>query len=263
MNNQRICTFLILCLICNLMLSQSKSFTSFDGVKIAFTDEGQGTPVLLVHGFINSGTSWSNTPLKKDLLENGYRVIIPDLRGNGNSDKPQDDKAYSKDAEVKDLKLLMNHLNIKKYKAIGYSRGSIVLAKLSTQDKRIGKVVLGGMGIDFTNPDWDRRIMFAKAFNGEVIEMTKGAVEYAKSINADLRSLHLQQKYQPVTSMKQLAKVKIPVLVICGDEDDYNGNAQELSAAFKNGQLKKVPGNHNGTYKTKTFSKEILHFFTK
>ena len=154
----------------------------------------------------------------------------------------------------------MNHLNIEKYKAVGYSRGSIVLAKLLTKDESIEKAVLGGMGIDFTNADWDRRIMFAKAFDGEVNEITKGAVDYAKSINADLRSLHLQQKFQPITSIDDLNKIKIDVLVICGDQDSDNGNAEELSKTFKNGSLKRVPGDHNGTYKTEGFSLSVLQF---
>jgi pimeloyl-ACP methyl ester carboxylesterase len=240
--------------------SQTKEFKTFDGINIVYNDAGTGEPVLLIHGFINSRKSWDNTQLKKDLLDKGYRVIVPDLRGNGDSGKPQEDKAYKNDAEVKDLKLLMNHLNIKSYKAIGYSRGSIVLAKLLTTDKRIEKAVLGGMGIDFTNPQWDRRILFAKAFDGDINDETKGAVAYAKSIYADLRSLHLQQKYQPVTSKKNLGKTKIDVMVICGDEDTDNGDAKELSDTFVNGILVRVPGDHNATYKTAHFSDEVLRF---
>ena len=133
----------------------------------------------------------------KTLINEGYKVIVPDLRGNGDSDKPQDEKAYDNDAEVKDIMQLIDHLGVRKYTAIGYSRGSIVLAKLLTKDKRVDKAVLGGMGVDFTNPDWDRRIQFSNAFNGQTNEMTQGAVDYATSINADLRSLHLQQKFQP------------------------------------------------------------------
>lgn len=240
--------------------SQSNKFKSFDGVQIVYTDEGKGEVVLLLHGFINSRKSWEKTALKKDMIDAGYRVIIPDLRGNGDSDKPQSEEAYQNNAEVKDLILLMNHLNIDKYKAVGYSRGSIVLAKLLTEDYGIEKAVLGGMGIDFTNPNWDRRIMFSKAFNGDVNEITKGAVDYAKSINADLQSLHLQQKYQPVTAISELNEIEIDVLIICGDEDNDNGNAHELSNAFRNGSLKRVPGNHNGTYKTKEFSLSVLQF---
>tara|TARA_R110002074_G_scaffold161480_4_gene319352 strand:+ start:22292 stop:23092 length:801 start_codon:yes stop_codon:yes gene_type:complete len=257
-NNQLLTIFLFF--FGYISFSQTKDFKTFDGVTIVYNDEGEGEPVLLIHGFINSRKSWDNTKLKKDLLNKGYRVIVPDLRGSGDSDKPQEDKAYKNDAEVIDLKLLMDHLNIQRYKAVGYSRGSIVLAKLLTIDKRIEKAVLGGMGIDFTNPQWARRIMFAKAFDGDVNEETKGAVTYAKSIHADFRSLHLQQKYQPVTSKRKLGKTKIDVMVICGDEDSDNGNAKELSNVFTNGILVRVPGDHNGTYKTANFSNEILRF---
>lgn len=262
MKKDFLCCILLL-IFTTIGFAQTHTLTSFDGVKIVFSDEGIGEPILLLHGFINSRKSWNNTQLKQDLLDKGYRVIVPDLRGNGESDKPQNDEAYENDAEVRDVKLLIKHLHIKKYSAVGYSRGSIVLAKLLTKDKRIKKAVLGGMGIDFTNPKWDRRIMFAKAFDGEVSEITKGAVAYAKSIDADLRSLHLQQKYQPVTTKKELAKLKVDVMVICGDKDSDNGNSKELRDAFKRGVLKTVPGDHNGAYKTKEFSEEILQFINR
>ena len=71
------------------MSAQTNFFQSFDGTQISYIDEGSGETVLLIHGFLNSGKSWENTKLKKDLLEKGYRIIIPDLRGCGQSDKPQ------------------------------------------------------------------------------------------------------------------------------------------------------------------------------
>ena len=251
--------FLIFFLVCTSN-AQTNYIKSFDGTNITYTDEGFGRVVLLIHGFINSGASWERTPLKKELLEKGYRVVVPDLRGNGNSDKPQEDIAYQDDAEVKDLIHLMEHLHIKQYNAVGYSRGSIVLAKLLTREPNIKKAVLGGMGIDFTNPEWDRRIMFMEAFDGNITEVTAGAVDYAKSIGADLRSLHLQQKYQPVTSVEELASVKTKVLVIAGDKDLDNGNPELLKNTFKKSKLIIVPGDHNGTYKTEEFSGAILNF---
>lgn len=240
--------------------AQVNTFESFDGVKISYTDEGYGEPILLLHGFLNSRKSWDNTVLKQQLINMGYRVIIPDLRGNGDSDKPKGEGAYGNGAEIKDLVLLMNHLKVEKYKAVGYSRGSIVLAKLLTEDDRIEKAVLGGMGIDFTNPEWDRKIMFANAFKGEVNQFTKGAVDYAKSINADFRSLYLQQKYQPVTSVKELNELVIEILVISGTDDLDNGSAEDLKNSFVKGKLEKVPGDHNGTYKTEAFSNSIIRF---
>lgn len=240
--------------------AQTKYFTSFDDTKIAYTDEGEGKPVLLIHGFIQSRKSWDETKLKEALLAKGYRVIIPDLRGNGDSDKPQDDDAYEKDAEVMDLLFLMAELRIPKYFAVGYSRGSIILAKLLTKSRRIKRAVLGGMGIDFTNPNWRRRIMFRNAFGGKLTEETEEAVSYAKSIGADMRSLHLQQKYQSVTTKGQLQYVKAKVLILAGDEDKDNGDPVDLSNAIPKSKLKIVEGNHKDTYKSKAFSDAILSF---
>lgn len=251
---------LILLLSCAYVTAQTKYFTSFDDTKIAYTDEGKGKPVLLIHGFINSRKSWDATVLKKSLLDKGYRVIIPDLRGNGDSDKPHEDEAYSKNAEVMDLMFLMVELRISKYFAIGYSRGSIILAKLLTKDRRVKKGVIGGMGIDFTKANWKRRILFRDAFNGKVTEETKGAVAYAKSIGADLKCLYLHQKYQPVTTKSQLQVIKAKVLVIAGDKDIENGDPLALHKAIPKSKFKIVAGDHNGTYKTAAFSKAILSF---
>lgn len=257
-NSLSLLVVFVLCI--SKMSAQTNFIQSFDGTKISYSDEGFGEPILLLHGFLSSGKSWDNTQVKKDLLSKGYRVIIPDLRGCGQSDKPQDESSYQNNAEVKDIKLLMSHLNAKKYNAIGYSRGSIVLAELLTEDTRIKKAVLGGMGIDFTNPNWGRRLAFANAFNGEVAEMTQGAVDYAKSIDADFRSLHLQQKYQPSTSIEKLEKLKVKILVIAGDKDLDNGDPEALKKVFKKSELVIVPGDHNGTWKTREFSDEILKF---
>lgn len=237
-------------------------FYSFDKIKIAYSDEGSGKAVILIHGFIVNGSSWNKTVLKKSLLDNGYRVIIPDLRGNGLSDKPSEAVAYQDNAEIKDIIALANHLQLKSYMAVGYSRGSIVLAKLLTKEERISKAVFGGMGIDFTNSDWDRRIAFADAFSGraEPDEMTKGAIDYAKSIHADIRALGFLQDYQPVTSLTELAKIKIETLVICGDQDKDNGNPEDLDKQLPNSKLIIVNGDHNNTYKQEDFAAAIMSF---
>lgn len=251
---------LALLLTCSSLQGQTKYFTSFDDTKIAYTDEGKGKPILLIHGFINTRKNWDKSELKKELLAEGHRVIAPDLRGNGDSDKPQDDEAYKQDSEILDLMFLMAELKIRKYTAVGYSRGSILLARLMTKDRRLKKAVLGGMGIDFTNPLWKRRLMFRDAFFGKPNAETQGAVDYAKSVGADLKSLYLQQKYQPITTQKQLAQIKIKVLVVAGDEDLDNGDPKTLHEAIPKSKLKIVPGDHNNTYKTSVFAKAVLDF---
>lgn len=239
-------------------------FKSFDGVKIAFSDEGKGEPVLLIHGFISNGSSWDRTALKSDLLKSGYRVIVPDLRGNGNSDKPQTPESYENNAEIKDLIALANHLKLEAYDAVGYSRGSIVLAKLLTVDARITKAVLGGIGLDFSNPNWDRRILFADAFSGraELTSKTSGAVYYAKSVGADIKVLGFLQDYQPVTSVEELRKVSLKTLVIAGDLDVGNGAPSDLQQALPNSELIIVSGDHDNAYKGEEFSEAVLNFLS-
>ena len=238
------------------------SFTSFDGIKIAYTDQGSGDAVLLLHGFIGNGSSWNKSALKKLLLEAGYRVIVPDLRGNGKSDQPEHSEAYQNDAEVKDLLALADHLNLSKYSAVGYSRGSIVLAKLLTQEPQIKKAVIGGMGADFTNPEWNRRKAFADAFGGRtaLTPMTEGAVNYAKSIGANLKILGYLQDYQPVTSPAALQQLNVPTLVVCGDVDTDNGNPTELQKLIPHSRLVLVKGDHNNTYKQANFADAVMTF---
>ncbi len=237
-------------------------FHSFDQTKIAYEDEGSGEAIILIHGFISSGSSWNHSILKKDLVLKGYRVIVPDLRGNGQSDRPQEGKFYSDDAEIKDLKALADHLNLVSYMTVGYSRGAIVLSKLLVDETRITKAVIGGMGKDFTDPNWSRRIMFEKAFSGKEPpnEMTKGAIDYAKSIDADIKILGLLQEFQPVTSVQELSQIKAKVLVISGDQDKDNGDPKELADLIPGAQFNLVPGDHNGTKNTQEFADEVISF---
>jgi pimeloyl-ACP methyl ester carboxylesterase len=236
------------------------TFKSFDGTKIYFEAKGKGEPVLLVHGFIVNGQSWKRTALYNDLLEAGYQVIILDQRGNGLSDKPHDSTAYDHDAEARDIMELMKLLNIQKYSAVGYSRGSIIVARLLVLDKNIRKAVLGGMGAEFANPLWPRRIMFYHALRGDSVPELKPMVENVKKQGLDQLALAYLQRSQPSTSKEVLRKVKQPVLIICGDKDSDNGSAKELADLFKRPTYKITPGDHGGASRTKEFSNEVISF---
>jgi pimeloyl-ACP methyl ester carboxylesterase len=238
----------------------SNYFTSFDGTKIYYEVRGEGKPVLLVHGFIVNSTSWKRGQLYYDLLNAGYKVIILDMRGNGKSGKPHDSTAYDNDAEAKDIMLLMDRLKIKEYSAVGYSRGSIITARLLVLDKRVKAAVMGGMGTDFTNPDWPRRIMFYHAMMGDSVPELKGAVDYVKQQHLDQLALAYLQRSQPSTSKEVLSKVKQPVLVICGDKDSDNGSAGELAKLLPNADFATVPGDHNHASATSEFSDTVKVF---
>ena len=214
----------------------------------------------MIHGFIVNSSSWKRTPLLTDLVRNGFKVILLDLRGNGKSDKPVNEEAYANDAEAKDIMGLMNHLQIKSYDVVGYSRGSIITARLLVLDNRVNKAVMGGMGTGFTDPQWPRRIMFYEALMGKPVKELEGAISYVKQQGLDTQVLAYLQKYQPSTSPKALGEVHQKVLVISGDQDSDNGSASELAKMFPHAESATVPGDHNHAAGTKEFSDKVVSF---
>jgi len=122
------------------------SYFESNGVKIHYTEEGKGEPVLLIHGFAaDIITNWELTGIRKALARE-YRVIAIDNRGHGKSDKPHDPAKYGMEM-VEDAVRLLDHLKIKKAHIIGYSMGGIITLKLAaTHPERLSTITLGGAG---------------------------------------------------------------------------------------------------------------------
>jgi len=237
-------------------------YTSFDSTKIYYEVQGNGFPVILIHGFSGTGQGLQTCVFYDDLLKAGYKVILIDLRGNGRSDKPHNESAYANDAEAKDIMGLISLLNITQYDAVGYSRGSIIASRLLILDKRLHKAVMGGMGDAYTNPQWPRRIHAYRALMGDTtLHDVDDMMKYIHSQHFDNLALAFQQKYQPSTSAQELAKVTIPVLIIRGTEDKENGSETGLKKLIPNSGLVYVQGNHNTAIHSKEFSDAVVKFF--
>jgi pimeloyl-ACP methyl ester carboxylesterase len=240
--------------------TESGYYTSFDDTRIYYEVKGKGRPIVLVHGFIANGESWKHTILYNDLIKKGYKVVTLDLRGNGRSDKPGSEEGYASDAEARDIMGLVRYLRLGKYYVVGYSRGSIITARLLVKDKKVKKAVLGGMGADFTNPQWPRRIRFYEALSGKPDKELEGMVNAVKKQGLDTMALAYMQKYQPSTSPGALYKVHQRVLVINGDHDRDNGSPEDLAKMLRNVTLATIPGDHNSALRSKEFSETVISF---
>ncbi|MEZ0538731.1 alpha/beta fold hydrolase [Fibrella arboris] len=238
-------------------------FTTADGVNIHYDQIGSGPAVVLIHGFIGNGESWKRTALRTMLADSGYTVVTLDLRGNGRSDKPHQAAAYEKDKEVYDVIALMKHLGFVNYDVVGYSRGSIIAAKLLAvaPKNQVRRAVLGGMGLDFSDPNWIRRRNFYEALAkpGSHPDL-QPAVDYAVKSGADTTALKFMQQFQPVTVPAELKRIKQPVLVIAGDQDEDNGRAADLAKVLPKATLATVPGTHNTTMGTPAFARKVVAF---
>jgi pimeloyl-ACP methyl ester carboxylesterase len=136
-----------LCLLipCSSLHAEDKYFDS-NGVKIRYTVEGKGEPVLLIHGFTaNIEIQWTWPGILPALTKN-YRVIAFDNRGHGKSGKPRDVKKYGMEM-VEDAVRLLDHLKIDKAHVVGYSMGAMLTSKLLvTHPQRMLSATLGGAG---------------------------------------------------------------------------------------------------------------------
>jgi pimeloyl-ACP methyl ester carboxylesterase len=121
------------------------TFTS-DGVDIYYTVEGEGEPVVLIHGFSASAQANFGTPGITSALASSFKVISIDNRGHGASGKPHDKSAYGIQM-VEDVINLLDYLDIERSNVVGYSMGGLITQKLVTMyPERVIKAVSGGAG---------------------------------------------------------------------------------------------------------------------
>lgn len=173
-----------------------------DGVKIYYTVEGNGAPVILIHGLYSSAKmNWAMPGITADLAEH-YRVIALDCRGHGQSDKPVAEGAYGTNM-VEDVVRLMDRLHIAKARVAGYSMGGMITMKLlAMHPERVSSAVLGGMG-------WHK----ADAPMNRFWELVNGQGRF----NVPVACLH----GFPALSVteQEIKAVNTPVTIIVGDRD--------------------------------------------
>jgi pimeloyl-ACP methyl ester carboxylesterase len=95
-----------------------------DGVTLAVLDEGEGRPVLLLHGFPDSSHVWRDQV--PALVKSGMRAIAPDLRGFGESEKPEAVEEYAVSRSVADVLALLDGLGIERAHVVGHDWGAAV-----------------------------------------------------------------------------------------------------------------------------------------
>src|SRR5262245_592393 len=177
---------------------------SFDanGVKIHYLVQGDGEPVVLLHGLhASAAMNWQLAGVVKSLSAK-YRVVAMDFPGHGRSDKPDDDKAYGVQM-VEDVVLLLDHLNIPKAHVVGYSMGGMVTMKLlATHPDRVKSAAVTGMG-------WFRDGTPPQKF----LEQTKGRSSLWTP------AVCVREMGKLAVTEAELKSIRTPVTVLIGDAD--------------------------------------------
>jgi len=227
------------------------TFPSFDGVTLAYHDDGDGAPVVLLHGFAaDTNLNYVRSGVFDLLLDEGYRVIALDSRGHGLSEKPHDPAAYGDDAMRRDVQALLDQLGIERCVIVGYSMGAAVTLRVAMTDPRPRAVALLGAGENMADKQGgtERRTSMAEAFRADDVEALPARVrafrEMADAIRADRVALGALLDAPWPDTATDLADVSVPVIVICGADDDEVGSPELLAAQLPNAEVVQVPGDH-------------------
>lgn len=254
----------------NLNLPHFATF-EHDGLELAFFDEGEGAPVLLIHGFASTAAvNWVHPGWLKTLGDAGYRVIAIDNRGHGQSDKPHDPEVYYPALMAGDAAALLEHLGLESAHVMGYSMGARVSAYLAlAHPEKVRSLVFGGLGIGLCDGvgDWDAIAAALRAPSLDDVTDEKGRMfrAFADQTKSDRLALAacIETSRQNI-SREEIGKIAAPTLIGVGTKDDLAGSPQTLAGQMQNAIALDIPNrDHMLAVGDKVFKKAVLEFLAR
>jgi pimeloyl-ACP methyl ester carboxylesterase len=243
------------------------SFLS-DGIEIAYIDEGEGDPVLLIHGFAsNIATNWRDPGWVRTLTGAGRRVVALDNRGHGASQKLYDKAQYGAPLMAEDARRLLDHLAIERADIMGYSMGARIGAFLAlAHPGRVRSLVFAGLGYNMVRPMAGTGPI-ANALEAESIEAVTNATArtfraFAEQTGSDLKALAacIRSAREPIT-VEMLGRLTSPVLVAVGELDVIGGSAEDLAKLIPGAKSLTIAGrDHMKAVGDRTFKDAVVQF---
>jgi pimeloyl-ACP methyl ester carboxylesterase len=216
-----------------------------NGIEIEYQDGGQGSPVLLGHGYSATGRMWDG---QRAALGDRYRVISWDMRGHGQSESPDDPAQYSAALTVADMLALLEHCRVERAVVGGLSLGGYVaLAFYRAHPEIVRALVICDSGPGYRNAEaraaWNARAheraaelesrgLDALAGRSREMREAMGHHRSAQGLAHAARGMLAQQDSAVIDS---LPSIRVPTLVIVGDRDQPFLAPSEYMA-------KKIPG---------------------
>ncbi len=242
-------------------------FQARDGVRLAWRETGEGRPLILLHGLFSSGeVNWIKFGTAARIADEGYRVIMPDLRVHGSSEAPHEEDRYPSDVLVRDLEDLVAHLDLTEFDLGGFSLGARTSVRAVVAGMKPRRLILGGMGLAGL-AGWQRRGAFFQRAIAEFETAKRGddtwlSIQFMKTMKVDrIAARHLLDSFTD-TPPKALAALTMPVLVVCGEQDQDNGLAPDLVAALADAELATIPGTHMSSVTQPELGEAIAAFLT-
>jgi pimeloyl-ACP methyl ester carboxylesterase len=232
-----------------------------ESVALEVEDHGEGVPVVLLHGFPLSSEIW--TPIRT-AVEEAARLITPDLRGFGGSEKPEGD--YAMETLAGDILQLVDRLGVERFVLGGHSMGGYVALRFAAShaDRLAGLVLIDTRASADTPEGKVRRtVAIERIRRGEAVAfldeflpnlVAESTRARAPRLAAELRALAAQVPDHVLAgclagmrdrpdSVQVLSGIDLPALVITGQDDALSPPevAHQLAAVLPRGRLAVIP----------------------
>jgi len=240
-------------------------------VEIAYLDEGEGDPILLVHGFASTkNVNWVYPTWVSELRKDGRRVIALDNRGHGDSAKLYDASAYEIATMAGDIVALMDHLDIGRADVMGYSLGSRMAAVLAlSQPARLRSAIFGGIGIGLIEGGGPGENV-AEALEAESLDDVTDPVgrtfrAFADQTRSDRRALAACLRgSRRLMTRDEAACIVVPALIAVGTSDEIAGSAEALGKIIPGSQVLNIPNrDHMRAVGDKVYKAGVLDFLSQ
>jgi pimeloyl-ACP methyl ester carboxylesterase len=241
-----------------------RHFRGRDGVQLAYRELGEGRPLIFVHGYQGDAMLLVEAGLAGKFAAQGYRVILPDLRGHGDSARPHDPAAYPPDALADDGLALIEHLRLTGYDLGGYSLGGRTVVRLLARGATPGRAIVGGQGLEAVTHTVGRGGQFRHVLT-HFGTFEPGSPEQAMEDWITARGGDPVALVQVLgtfvdTPLAELARITVPTLVLTGAQDGHNDTAEALANALGDGRYVMVPGNHGTAIAAPEFEAAVTDF---
>jgi pimeloyl-ACP methyl ester carboxylesterase len=232
-----------------------------DGVRIHWMEAGEGTPVVLLHGYTSCcDASWFADGMAKELART-HRVIGIDARGHGRSEKPHDPAKYAGDSMARDVIEVLDHLGIGKAHFHGYSMGGGIVAHLMARHP--DRFLTAGFGGSGVREDDEALAAKAAALDPQGVDPDQeaGRAKLAGRADRDNEALKAVQDgrlAKPSTAPPlDLTTIGFPVLAVNGEFDAPVSKTQRMARELKDFRAVILPGHGHNTVTTAGFTPRL------